>query len=364
MGQRAPGRLELRRRDLLRGAASLLATGCSTARLDGPPIVPVPGPPPDPTQVLERIAFGSCLDQQRPQPIWSAIEAYRPQLLLLLGDNVYANAEDEATRREAYATLGRSEGFGRVRGTTPVLATWDDHDYGRDDAGREYPLRDASQRALLDFFDEPADSPRRQRPGVYRADEFGPAGQRVQVLLLDTRYFRSPLPHAATRGRYQRSDDPADTMLGEAQWTWLEQQLRRPAQLRLVASSIQLVADGHDFERWGVFPHERQRLLSTIAQTGADGVIVLSGDRHHAELSILDDGPMAYPLHDLTSSSLNRSQGHPHEVNEHRRGAMFAQSNFGTIDIDWTAGTVGLRIRDEHGVVRLEHVVTQRALSR
>ncbi len=361
MAARAP--LGPSRRQLVVGGASLLlAHGCS-GLLALPPVEPPPGPLPDPTQVLTRIAFGSCLDQERPQPIWDAVEAYQPQLLLLVGDNVYANAEDEATLREAYAQLGRNEGFRRIRAATPVLATWDDHDYGRDDAGREYPLRDASQRVLLDFFDEAADSPRRQRPGVYRADVFGPAGQRVQVLLLDTRYFRSELPHAATRGRYRRSEDPRDTMLGDAQWAWLERQLLEPAELRLLISSVQLVADGHDFERWGVFPHERQRLLSTIARANAGAVIVLSGDRHHSELSVLEDGPLGYPIFDLTSSSLNRPRAHPNELNEHRRGPMVARPNFGTVDIDWEQGVVGLGIRDEQGVVRLEQRMSLASLA-
>lgn len=345
------------------GGASLLALGGCGGLLQGPPIEPVPGPSPDPAQVLTRIAFGSCLDQEQPQPIWEAVERYEPELLLMMGDNVYANAEDEATLRRAYAALGASEGYRRVRATTPVLATWDDHDYGRDDAGSEYRHRDMSQRVMLDFFDEPADSPRRQRPGVYRSDLFGPAGQRVQVLLLDTRYFRSELPHAAVRGRYQRREDPEDTMLGPAQWAWLEQQLREPADLRLLVSSVQLVADGHDFERWGVFPLERQRLLSTIASTQAQGVIVLSGDRHHSELSVLEDSAVGYPLHDLTVSSFNRPRSHPNEINEHRRGPIIDQSNFGTCDIDWSARAVSLRIWDERSVVRLEQEIPLASLA-
>lgn len=341
----------------------MLASGGCAGALAGPPIEPLPGPMPDLQQVLTRVAFGSCLDQERPQPIWDAVEAYDPQLLLLIGDNVYANAEDEASLREAYAQQARSEGLRRIRSTTPVLATWDDHDFGRDDAGSEYPLRDVSQKAMLDFFAEPADSPRRQRPGVYRSDVFGPEGQRVQVLLLDTRYFRSELSRTAARGRYQRSEDPEDTILGEAQWTWLEQQLREPAELRLLISSVQFVADGHDYERWGVFPRERRRLLSLIAETGANGVLVLSGDRHHAELSVLEGSPIGYPLIDLTSSSLNRPRAHPNEVNEHRRGPMVAQSNFGTIDIDWQEGSVQLAIRDEKNLVRLEDRVSLVSLS-
>lgn len=363
MSDRPPQRSRLSRRWFTVGSSTLIATGgCATA-LSGPPIEPMPGPMPDLSQALTRIAFGSCLDQERPQPIWTAVEAYDPQLLLLIGDNVYANAEDEASLREAYAQQARNEDFARVRSNTPVLATWDDHDYGRDDAGSEYPLRDVSQKALLDFFAEPADSPRRQRPGVYRSDVFGPEGQRVQVLLLDTRYFRSELARTSARGRYQRREDPNDTMLGEAQWAWLEQQLREPAELRLLASSVQFVADGHDYERWGVFPHERRRLLDLIGKTEANGVVVLSGDRHHAELSVLEGSPVGYPLVDLTSSSFNRPRAHPNEVNEHRRGPMFAQSNFGTIDIDWQGSSVELAIRDEHNLVRLGDRVSLASLT-
>ncbi len=348
---------------LLGGGASLLATSGCAGLLKGPPVVPVSGPALDSEATLTRIAFGSCLDQDRPQPIWSAVEQYDPQLMLMLGDCVYANAEDEATLREAYAALGRSEGFVQMRESTPVIATWDDHDYGRDDAGSEYPLRDVSQRVFLDFFDEPADSPRRSRPGVYRSDIAGPPGRRVQILTLDTRYFRSEPRRAAVRGRYQRSDDPSDTMLGEAQWVWLEQQLREPAELRLLVSSVQLVSDDHDYESWGIFPLERTRLLTLLESTEAHGVIVLSGDRHHAELSVLEGAAPGYPLFDLTSSSLNRPRAHPHEINRHRRGSMVNVSNFGTIDIDWDTGVIVLRIRDERGVPRLQHGTWLAALS-
>ncbi|MCH9688039.1 MAG: alkaline phosphatase family protein [Deltaproteobacteria bacterium] len=354
---------ELSRRALLGGAASLMVAGGCAGALTGPPIVPVSGPAVDPEATLTRIAFGSCLDQEKPSPIFDAIIEYEPQLMLMLGDNVYANAEDEATLREAYAALGSNEGFVRMRESTPLITTWDDHDYGRDDVGSEHRQREMSQRVMLDFFGEPADSPRRTRPGVYRADVVGPPGRRVQVLTLDTRYFRSELRRVAARGRYLPSDDPSDTMLGQAQWTWLEQQLQQPAVVRLLLSSVQLLSNDHDYESWGVMPLQRERLLSLIGSTGAHGVIVLSGDRHHAELSVLEDGAPGYPLYDLTSSSFNRPRAHPHEINRHRVGPMVDVSNFGTIDIDWDTGVIVLRIRDEQGLARLEHGTWVEALA-
>lgn len=351
------------RRRWLGGGASLLLTGGCSGTLAGSTVASVPGPPVDPTVELRRIAFGSCLHQDYPQPILDVITGQAPQLMLMLGDNVYADAEDEATLREAYAALGRREEYARLRAVAPVLATWDDHDYGRNDAGAEYPLRDVSQRMMLDFFGEPEGSPRWQRPGVYHAETFGPPGRRVQVILLDTRYFRSALRRGPISGHYARSDEPHATLLGTAQWEWLAEQLRRPAELRLLVSSIQLVAQGHDYERWDALPHERARLLALVEQTHAAGVVVLSGDRHHAELSVLEGSAVGYPLHDLTSSSLNQPKAGPYEDNRHRVGSVLGRSNFGSVEVDWESGVVTLRIWDEHGVPRVDHSVLLASLA-
>lgn len=343
------------RREWIEGSASLLLAGGCNGTLAGPAVEPLPGPPLDADTELRRIAFGSCLHQDGPQSILDVIARQAPGLFLMLGDNVYADAEDEATLREAYATLGRREEFGRLRAAAPMLATWDDHDYGRNDAGAEYPLREVSQRIMLDFFGEPEGSPRRHRPGVYHGVTIGPVGRRVQVILLDTRYFRGALRRGPLPNHYARSDDPRDTMLGPAQWAWLAEELRRPAELRLLVSSIQVVAEDHDYERWDEFPYERQRLFALLGETGARGVVVLSGDRHAGELSVLEGSAVGYPLHDLTSSSLNVPLGSTPEDNRHRVGPVLGNANFGAVEVDWEGGVVTLRLYDEHGVARVDH---------
>ena len=152
-------------------------------------------------------------------------------------------------------------------------------------------------------------------------------------------------------------------MLGAAQWSWLEEQLKIPAELRVLATSVQLLSDDHDYESWGVLPLERDRLLTLIRSTGASGLIVISGDRHHAELSALEGSAAGYPIYDLTSSSLNRPTPHPHELNQHRVGEMVDVANFGVIEVDWERGVVALRIHDERGAARLEHKVALASLT-
>lgn len=310
--------------------------------------------------VVSRIGFGSCARQDRPQPIWAAVNASRPDVFLLIGDNIYGDTEDMAVMRAKYDQLAAITDFDRLRKSIPVLGTWDDHDYGKNDAGLEYPMKRESQRLFLDFFGVPGDSPRRRQEGVYHAETFGPAGKRIQIILLDTRYFRSPLKSADGKGGkpYIANTDPDATILGESQWVWLEEQLRQPAELRLIASSIQVVSEDHGSEKWMNFPAERERLFTVLRQTKANGVIFLSGDRHFADLSVMDGG-IGYPIHDITSSGLNQASKTWRllQSNPHRIAGMSYDDHFGLIAVDWNQPDplISLQIIDVEGDIRINH---------
>jgi alkaline phosphatase D len=308
-----------------------------------------------PDTQLARIAFGSCADQNRPQPFWEPILAAAPELMLMIGDNVYGDVSSGEMREleAAYARLAAIDGFVRLRAQVPVFAIWDDHDYGRNDAGADFPFKQQAQALFRQFWEVPANSPRGRREGLYDAAVFGPPGRRVQVILLDTRWFRSPLRPtdqrgAAGRERYLPDWDPAKTMLGRDQWTWLQAELAKPAEVRLVVSSIQVLADGHGWERWGNLPLERARLVDAIASARANGVILLSGDRHVGGLYRVDDA-LPYPLVEITSSSLNRPFASAEEADPHRLGELVREANFGYAGIDWQAGTIRLELRDLQG---------------
>jgi len=304
---------------------------------------------------LTRIALGSCAHQQKPQPIWEAVLAWRPELFIFSGDNVYGDVTSAAMTElsAAYAAAGRIEGIARLRAEVPVLATWDDHDYGKNDGGADFAHKAQAQRLFLHYWEIGADDPRARRPGVHHAQVFGPPGRRVQVILLDTRSFRSPLRPTDQRGArgkeaYLPDPDPAKTMLGEAQWAWLEEQLRQPAELRLLVSSVQVLAEQHGFERWGNLPRERQRLFELIGATGAGGIVLVSGDRHVGALYRLS-GAAPYPLYEITASGLNMAYAHNKDIGPLRLGEVYGGDNFGTVEIDWDAGEVTLAIRDVAG---------------
>lgn len=304
-----------------------------------------------------RIAFGACADQRLPQPIWDAVLGYDPDVFVFAGDNVYGDVSsvELVELREAYAQARSIPGYTDVRTGRAVLAVWDDHDYGANDGGADFPYKAASKQLFLDFWRAPADDPRRRRAGIYHAETFGPPGRRVQIVLLDTRWFRSPLRPTDARGapgkeRYLPDPDPEKTLLGEAQWAWLEERLREPAELRLIVSSIQVLAQGHGWERWGNLPGERARLFELLRTTKANGVVFLSGDRHFAALYQRHEGA-PYSLYEITSSSLNRPRSDTSERDAALLSPGYGAENFGSVDIDWLTGTVTLSVRGLDGEV-------------
>lgn len=316
------------------------------------------------SDVIERVSFGSCAEQDKDQPIWDRIIETRPNLFLFIGDNIYADTEDMNVMRVKYAQLASKPGYRRLSKSVPIMATWDDHDYGVNDGGADFPKKEQSRQIFFDFFGEPADSPRRKHEGVYDARIFGPIGRRLQIIVLDTRYNRTKLmrrtPPDPNQSRYYPNTDEGATLLGEAQWKWLEKQLKQPAEFRLIASSIQFVAEDSGAEKWMNIPAERGRMLNLLRTTRASGVFFISGDRHLAELSMMDGG-VGYPLYDLTSSGLNlgSKQWRPYEVNRHRVSTMNWGDNFGVIEIDWKRAdpTISLQVRDADGDINIQRKI-------
>lgn len=324
---------------------------------------PMISAPLDTSKTLSRIVFASCAQQNEDQSLWDKIAGENADLLLYIGDNVYGDVRSNDAAlpelKAAYMRLADSAPFARARAAAPLLTTWDDHDFGMNDAGGDYRLKEKSE-ALFEYVWDVKDA-RGERPGVYGAWMIGEAGKRVQIIMLDTRFFRSPLKPTDEQGargkeRWLPDPDPTKTMLGAAQWAWLEEELKKPADLRLLVSSIQVMSEGHGWEAWREFPLERERLYDVIDRTGAKNLMILSGDRHSAALYERKD-VVGYPLFEATSSSINlpaakwRAESGDTwvEPDPNRLGAMIYDANYGVIDIDWTARTAAFTIRGAAG---------------
>ncbi|KAK8466981.1 hypothetical protein PHAVU_008G212600 [Phaseolus vulgaris] len=319
-------------------------------------------------QEVSRIAFGSCSNQNAPQPIWDAVVDFRPQIFIWLGDNIYGDFKrpfkifgrertvgpwknvprfvpsSEQEMKARYEKAKSSPGYVRLHQNAKVIGTWDDHDYGLNDAGKEFQGKITNQKLLLDFLDEPQDSPRRKQAGVYASYTYGPVGRDIK-------------------------------------WLWLEKELKGPATaLTIIGSSIQVIsnlsATIHPLfamESWGRFPKERDRIFKLIADSKRAGVFFISGDVHFGEITRYDCA-VGYPLYDVTSSGVTQSVEEvvppflrsfvrfvalltPSTMRvkgQHCRykSCIYGRPNFGTIEIDWDSHpvTLKLKVRDKESI--------------
>ena len=303
-----------------------------------------------------RIAFGSCNRHDRAQDLWPAVRSLSPDAWVWLGDAIYADGKVDNVRRyggrafhrDAYATQNEHPEYAALRAETRILGTWDDHDYGFNNAGAEWREKEFAQRLFLDFLGEPRGSPRRTRAGVYEAYTFRGLGASgtgsARLILLDLRF------HASARD---------GTLLGDAQWEWFERLMvgrRRtnargadegadegaedyydgeprgcvvfdgaemnentdcdPVDVTIVGSSVQVHAHtqellakmgiGMDIESWNEYPAERRRLFDLIAAANSrTRSLVLSGDVHHSEIGGSPAGcDLPSELVEITSSGM------------------------------------------------------------
>ena len=322
--------------------------------------------------VITRLAFGSCNHEDRSQHMWAQIAAANPDMFLFIGDNNYGDqnwAGDMAltTLRTAYAKMAQTPEFTEFSSQMPMMVTWDDHDFGFNDGGASFAPRQWAETIFETFWS--SSDQVKSRPGVYESRMFGEEGRMTQVIVLDTRFFRSDLdrmPYQRPRpplGPYVPSSDPAKTMLGAEQWAWLEQELAKPADLRIIASSIQVLTDAHDYESWENLPLEREKLFGMLAAREESGLVLLSGDRHAG--GIYTDTPEAAggeQLWELTSSSLNYSfssteNNTAREPDPRRLTDFISEENFGLVEIDWEAKTFTLSMRGSGGEERVSRTV-------
>ena len=299
------------------------------------------------------IGFGSCLTQERSMPIFNSIKAEDYDLFLMLGDNVYGDSEREdlLELREAYDL--QRQNFDSFNFDFPFEAIWDDHDYGLNDAGKEYAYKEDAEQLFLDFWNVPQDDIRRTRPGLYFEWIEDIEGITVQMLFLDTRFFRDALLPTDVSGapgneRYLPQTDTSTSMLGDLQWSWLEQKMASEVDHRVIVSSIQFLAMGHGWEAWKTMPHERQRLIDLIDTSSSDSVLFISGDRHRGGLYQLTSFS-GKNIVEMTSSSLNLSFTNDEEAGPLRVGSTFVQENYGEILLNKLTNKLTVNLKDNQG---------------
>jgi alkaline phosphatase D len=283
------------------------------------------------------IGLGSCYNARlNDNTIWKEVIKNNPDSWIWLGDIVYADTEDMSKMKQEYDALKYDEEYQNLVKKTQIIGVWDDHDYGINDGGKEFPKKKESKIQLLDFLDVDSSNSVFDHEGVYNSYIYGEGNRKIKVILLDTRYFRDSLIRNSNEGNRYKVNETGD-ILGEDQWKWLASELEKnEASIHIIASGYQIIAWEPFFEKWSNFPVARERLFELLKRTNPNRAFLLSGDRHISEVAKLDLEGLNYPLYEFTCSGLTHtwSDNWPEE-NMYRVTDLIVKKNFGIINIEW-----------------------------
>ena len=291
-----------------------------------------------------KYGLGSCLDQDREQSIWSAIKKENVDGFIFLGDNVYGDIPSGKLSKMKTAYQTQKDRLPRwLMDEKDILAIWDDHDFGINDGGGDYPFKQESEKMFLDFWKVQNSDPRRKREGIYFKQTKIIEGVEIDIIGLDTRYFRSKLK--GKNKAYQPNNDSSATILGQDQWDWLKSSIfNSSAEIIIILSSIQILATNHPYEKWDNFPLERNKLLNLMAIAAKDKTIIaVTGDRHKSGIYQNQD------FVEITASSLNRPASRGKETDPLLIGNTYRVKNYGILNIEPSKNKITVSIHNKNG---------------
>ncbi len=220
----------------------------------------------------------------------------------------------------------------------PHLATWDDHDYGPNDIGKNYILKETSRKVFNSYFCNPSSGENGQ--GIYTMTSWGDA----DIFLTDNRWWRSAdrMPDSVNG-----QPNPEKKMLGDQQMEWLKNSLLySSATFKIITVGSQVLNPVSPYDKWRDFPAEYQELMDFLATHKISGVLFLTGDRHHSEI-IKVDRPGTYPLYDITVSPLTSGThvfGDAEKNNPYRVFGLDQKQNYGRFSFSGSRGSRKLTV--------------------
>jgi len=220
----------------------------------------------------------------------------------------------------------------------PHLATWDDHDYGPNDIGKNYILKETSRTVFNSYFCNPSAGENGQ--GIYTMTSWGDA----DIFLTDNRWWRSAdlLPDSVNG-----KPNPEKKMLGDQQMEWLKNSLLySTATFKIIVVGSQVLNPVSPFDKWRDFPSEYQELMDFLTDHKINGVLFLTGDRHHSEI-IKVERPGTYPLYDITVSPLTSGThvfGAAEKNNPYRVFGLDQHQNYGRFNFSGPRGSRKLMV--------------------
>ena len=274
--------------------------------------------------------------------IFETIHSERPNFMLWLGDNTYLREPDWNSRTGFLHRYSHTRALPEMQAllaSTHHYAIWDDHDFGPNDSDGSFWLKDTASEIFQLFWGNPNFDVLNQGgiTGVFQWAD-------LDFFLLDNRYHRTSNNNFAAERE----------MLGKDQIDWLINALASSkAAFKFIAIGGQVLSTEAMHENYATFPQEQRYLLDKIREAKIEGVIFLDGDRHHTGLSRMQESKDAYPIYDLTCSSLTAGvYPNKEELNQYRLDeTLVGVHNYGLLTVSGprTDRVLAIQIMDKTG---------------
>jgi alkaline phosphatase D len=234
----------------------------------------------------------------RDSSIFETMAKEKSAFMLWLGDAWYTREVDYYSKWGLWNRASRDRSVPVLQNflkAMPQFAIWDDHDYGPNDIGASYILKDESRKVFSSYFCNPSYG--QDGKGIYSIVSWGD----VDVFMTDDRWWRS---EDKIKDSVDGKPNPGKRLLGKQQMEWLKNSLLySSATFKIVAMGSQVLNPASPFDKMWDFPIEYDELMNFIKEYNINGVLFLTGDRHHSEI-IKVNRTGTYPLYDITVSPL------------------------------------------------------------
>lgn len=266
--------------------------------------------------------------------IFEAMAKEKADFMLWLGDNWYTREVDYFSEWGLHYRASKDRATKVLQPflkAMPHYAIWDDHDYGWNNADKSYPLKNASRDVFMKYWSNPSYGENDE--GIYTKMTWND----VDVFMLDSRWFRS---NDLMKDSVDDKPNPEKRMFGVKQMDWLKNALLQSKynsniSFRFIATGSQVLNPYAGKDCLKDYPIEYNELINFITENNINGIIFLTGDRHHSEIIKLERNG-TYPLYDITASSLTAgiSKTSGEEINNpHRVSPEIQQHNYARIAI-------------------------------
>ncbi len=248
-----------------------------------------------------KMALASCMDDRFSEvqkSIWPQFNTKKADLHIFLGDNVYGDKsvlqKGLAKPSELWRRYVETRNLLQIYHSphlTPTLATWDDHDYGNNGGGENYPFKKESSEIFHSFFAQDPIVSKYYVKGPGISFLFKYAGQ--NFYFFDNRTFRT-----------NKKTKP-DSHWGLPQENWFFSLLEKNKSFSWLINGNQFFGGYQQFESFEKnHPKSFQRLLKKLKES-SNRVAFLSGDRHLFEVMEVKSPDLNYSTIELTTSAIH-----------------------------------------------------------